>query len=163
MCRWTTNPMQTLWYICDTKIRHYQFKNKSVFHGFSSFSFMRIQMFWSDSSEKGLEKSEDQCSLWLRVMSFKQTDAVGLYVTKCYCHMSLTVTLAPAVSSQQQHSKHFQNLVFTRWKVWLTLDLIKNKTFTNKSNLFKGQSSIFLTNCNTSDWIRVRKTQETIS
>ncbi len=68
----------------------------------SLFSFVRIQMFWSDSSEEGLEQ------VWgsffaLRVMSFKQTDAVGLYMTKYYCHMSLS----PAVSSQQQHSKHF--------------------------------------------------------
>lgn len=117
-----------------SKIRHYQFKNKNASHDFFFFSFVRMQMFWSDSSEEGPEP------VWgsifaLRVMSFKQTDAVGLYMTECHCHMSLSASLAPAVSSQQQHSTTLCEMVAFP-------TLMQGEKLKNKSNLLKGEASV---------------------
>lgn len=85
-CNWTMDPMQNLWYAFTSQIS-------------------RVLRVWlcvsgcfdptAAGKKKAWSQSEHQSFLWLRVISFKQTDAVYMR-QKCSCHMSLSVALPPA-------------------------------------------------------------------
>lgn len=62
-------------------------------------------------TKRARSQFKDQVSLWLEVMSSKrQMPSSSTWQNVAVTHMSLSVTLAPGVSSQQQQQQQLQQL-----------------------------------------------------